>query len=89
MALGASRSGVLQLILKEAAILLAAGLIAGVVLAVISGKAATKLLFGLKPTDPMAITLAVLLLAAVTMLASFVSALQAAQTQPFAALSEE
>jgi predicted permease len=89
MALGATRSGVLRLILKEAGVLLAAGLFVGTVLALSSGKAAETLLFGLKPTDPFTITLAVLLLAVVAMLASFVPALRAARTEPMKALREE
>ncbi len=89
MALGASRGGVLRLILKEAAVLLVAGLILGTILALSSGKAANKLLFGLKPSDPGTIALAVSLLAAVALLASFVPAMRAARTEPMAALREE
>jgi putative ABC transport system permease protein len=89
MALGATRGRVMRLILKEASVLLAIGLVAGTVLALSSGKAAETLLFGLKPTDPVTIALAVLLLAAVALLASFVPALRAARTQPMAALREE
>jgi putative ABC transport system permease protein len=89
MALGATRSGVLRLILKEAGVLLAVGLAVGAVLAMTTGKAAETLLFGLKPSDPFTIVVAVLLLAAVAMVASFVPALCAARTEPMAALREE
>jgi putative ABC transport system permease protein len=89
MALGATRSGVLRLILKEAGVLLVVGLFVGTVLALSSGKAAETLLFGLKPTDPSTITLAILLLAAVALLASFVPALRAARTEPMTALRED
>ena len=89
MALGATRGGVLRLILKEAGALLAAGLVVGTALALSTGKAAETLLFGLKPTDPFTIVMAVVLLAVVAMLASFVPALRAARTQPMAALREE
>jgi predicted permease len=89
MALGASRSGVLRLILKEAAVLLGIGLIVGTALALIGGKAMGTLLFGLKPSDPATILLAVSLLATIALIASFVPAIRAAQTEPMAALREE
>ena len=89
MALGASRGVVMRLILKEAAVLLLVGLTLGTVLAVSSGKAAGTLLFGLKPTDPLTIALAVVLLAFVALVASFIPALRAARTQPMVALREE
>jgi ABC-type antimicrobial peptide transport system permease subunit len=79
----------MRLILTEAGWLLAAGLTIGTILALSSGKAAETLLFGLKPTDPLTITMAVLLLAAVALVASLVPALRAARTEPVAALREE
>jgi ABC-type antimicrobial peptide transport system permease subunit len=89
MALGATRSSVMRLILKEAGLLLLVGLVVGTVLALTTSQAAEKLLFGLKPTDPLTIALAVALLAAVASLASFVPAMRAARTEPMAALREE
>jgi ABC-type antimicrobial peptide transport system permease subunit len=52
MALGADRTRVLGLIMREAAMLLAIGLAVGTVLALAGVKAATSLLFGLKAHDP-------------------------------------
>jgi predicted permease len=89
IALGATRGGVMRLIFAEAGWLLAAGLAIGTILALTSGKAAESLLFGLKPTDPQTILVAVLLLAAVALLASLIPALRAARTEPLAALREE
>jgi predicted permease len=89
IALGATRGGVMRLILTEAGWLLAAGLAIGTILALTSGKAAETLLFGLKPSDPLTITMAVLLLAAVALVASLVPALRAARTEPVVALREE
>ena len=51
MALGADRASVIRLVLREAMMLLAAGLAIGIGLALWAGQAATKLLFGLKPND--------------------------------------
>jgi predicted permease len=89
IALGATRGGVMRLILAEAGWLLAAGLTIGTILALASGKGAESLLFGLKPSDPLTITMAVLLLGAVALVASLVPALRAARTEPVAALREE
>jgi ABC-type antimicrobial peptide transport system permease subunit len=89
MALGATRGGVMRLILQEAGWLLAAGLAVGTIIALGSGKAAESLVFGLKPTDPWTIASAVLLLAVVAMLASLIPALRAARTEPMTALREE
>jgi putative ABC transport system permease protein len=89
MALGATRAEVMRLVLKEAAVLLTAGLLLGTILAVSSGKLADTLLFGLKPSDPLTIASAVLLLAGVALIASFIPALRAARTEPMIALREE
>jgi ABC-type antimicrobial peptide transport system permease subunit len=89
MALGATRGGVLRLILKEAGILVVLGLFVGSGLAIAAGRAAGTLLYGLQATDPATLALAVLLLASIAMLASFLPARRAALTEPMAALREE
>ena len=52
MALGANRGNVLGLVLREAGMLLVAGLVIGTGLAIAVGRTASSMLFGLKPTDP-------------------------------------
>jgi putative ABC transport system permease protein len=52
IALGADRSRVIRLVLREAMLLLAVGLPAGIVIAICAGRAAAALLFGLQPYDP-------------------------------------
>ncbi len=89
MALGASRGDVLNLVLREAGMLLAAGLAIGTGLAIAVGRTASSLLFGLKPTDPVTIGLSVALLAAVAIVASYIPALRAARLEPMLALREE
>ena len=61
----------------------------GIVLAAIVARAAGSMLYGLKPQDPITITLAAILLSAVALAASFVSARRAAGLEPMAALREE
>ena len=89
MALGASRGDVLNLVLREAGMLLAVGLAIGTGLAIAAGRTASSLLFGLKATDPVTIALSVTLLAAVAIVASFIPAMKAARVEPMLALREE
>ena|ERR1043165_217948 len=89
IALGAARPQVIGLVLREALALLAAGLLAGVGLSILAGRAATALLFGLEPHDPLSIAGAVLLLSAITLLAAYVPARRAAGLEPMTALRDE
>ena len=89
MALGASRRGVILIVMREAGVLLVAGLVAGGVLSVIAGRGAESLLFGLKPSDPLTLLICVLLLSMIAALASFVPALRAAKVDPMVALRYE
>jgi predicted permease len=89
LALGADRGRVVALVLREAVLLLAVGLVIGTGLALWVGQAATALLFRLKPYDPPSIAGAALLLSAVALLASGWPALQASRLDPMSALREE
>jgi putative ABC transport system permease protein len=89
MALGATRSGVLRLILKEAGVLVAIGLVVGAAMAIAAGRSAGSLLYGLQASDPATLAVAVLLLASVAMVASFIPAHRASRTEPMIALREE
>ena len=89
MALGADGGRVVRLVLREAALLLGAGLVIGTGLAVWAGRAASTLLFGLKPWDPMALAGAAVLLSAVALMASYAPARRASRLDPMHALREE
>jgi ABC-type antimicrobial peptide transport system permease subunit len=89
MALGANRGNVVNLVLREAGLLLVVGLGAGTGLAIVAGQTATSMLFGLKPTDPITIGLSVALFALVGLLASILPAVRAARLDPMVALREE
>jgi predicted permease len=89
MALGAGRSSILKLVLRRAGTLIAAGLAVGAVLALLGARAASSLLFGLRPYDPATLILAVLLLAAASFLAAAVPARRAARLEPMNALRDE
>ena len=89
MALGAQRGNVVGMIMGEAGWLLAIGIAIGTMLALAAARAATSLLFGLKPHDPLTILLATCGLAAVAAAASFLPARRASRLDPMAALREE
>jgi ABC-type antimicrobial peptide transport system permease subunit len=89
MALGANRGDVITMVMREAGLLLAGGVIVGVLLAVAAARAAATLLFGLHPGDPATLALAVAGLGLVAMLASYLPALRASRLEPTEALREE
>jgi predicted permease len=89
MALGADRRAVLRMVMREAGVLLAAGVVVGLLLAVAAARAATALLFGLHPGDPATLAMAAGGLGLVAMLASYLPALRASRLEPTEALREE
>ncbi len=89
MALGADRASVIRLVLREAMMLLAAGLVIGIGLALWAGQAATKLLFGLKPNDAATFVAASVLLAVAAAAAGYVPARRASAMDPMDALRVE
>jgi putative ABC transport system permease protein len=86
MALGAGRLRILGMILLDSLLLLGIGIVAGLGLSVALGKTASSLLFGVKPADPITLGLAVVLLAAVTIAASYIPARRASEVDPMVAL---
>ncbi|HEU0107805.1 MAG TPA: ABC transporter permease [Vicinamibacteria bacterium] len=89
MALGADRRAVVKMVLRESGLLLGAGVVVGAVLAVGAARAASALLFGLSPGDPLTFVKAVASLAAVAALASYLPAERAARVDPTLALRDE
>jgi predicted permease len=89
MALGASRGRVVAAILGNACLMLGIGLVAGTALALLAGRGASTLLFGLKSWDPATLAGAAALLALVTVVASVVPSLRAANVNPIDSLRAE
>lgn len=89
IALGATASKVLWMTLREGLLLTAVGLGLGVLLAAAAGRLLGSLLYGVSPLDPLAFTLAPLLLAATATLACYFPARRAAKVDPMVALRDE
>jgi len=89
MALGASRSAVLRMMLRESAVLAAGGLVAGIAVAAAAGRLLRGLLYGVDPGDPQLLALAVLVMLTAVGLAAWWPARRAARIQPMQALRVE
>ena len=86
MALGANAGHVRRLVMKQVGVMLVIGGIIGIAAAFGLGNAARSLLYELQAHDPVAITIAVVLLACVALAAGFIPARRAALVDPMHAL---
>jgi predicted permease len=89
IALGAQRSNVLWLILKESLLLVLTGVVIGVPLVFAAGKWISSLLFGVKPADPLALVLAAALMFMIGVAACYIPARRAMRVDPMVALRYE
>jgi len=89
IALGAKRSDVLMLILKNAALLLTLGLGAGIAISMLAAHAIRSFLFGVGGHDAVTIISVCVLLTACGMIAAFVPARRAASIEPMETLRIE
>jgi putative ABC transport system permease protein len=86
LALGARRTDVLGLVVRQGLTLGVLGVAAGAVAAVALGRFIRSLLFGVEPTNPGLLAAQIALLLGMTLLASLVPALRAARMEPAAIL---
>jgi putative ABC transport system permease protein len=89
MALGADRGRVIGMVLGGAFWQVGVGLVLGIPAAIGAGRLMTTQLFGVKPWDPVMLTVAVLLLGMAALLASMIPAWRAAGVEPMTALRTE
>lgn len=89
MALGAQRSDVIRLILKQGLMLTLIGIAAGIIGAVAAARAMTNMLYGVKTTDPLTFAAVASLLIIVALLACYLPARRAAKLDPMTALRHE
>ena len=89
MALGADRTSVLGLVLRQGLTLAAIGIGIGLAAGAAGSRLIQSLLFGVKPMDPLTFAGAGLLFIVVTLAASYVPARRAANVDPIKALRAE
>ena len=89
MALGASTGSVLRLILGQGLALAVVGLALGLAAAVAGTRLLTTMLFQVQPNDPLVYLAVAVLLAFVTLVASYVPARRASKIDPLTAIRQE
>jgi predicted permease len=89
MALGATAGGVRWLVLRQALVLVVAGLVVGLPAALAGGRMLSGFLFGIEPTDAATLGAAALVLVAPAALAAYLPARRASRVTPMAALRAE
>jgi predicted permease len=89
MALGASDRRVLAEVVGRGARLTAAAVVVGLAGAVAAGRLTSNVLFGIAPTDPMALVSAAALLGFVSLAACYIPARRASRVDPVVALAQE
>jgi macrolide transport system ATP-binding/permease protein len=89
MALGAQRAVVVRMVLREVLVAAAAGLAIGMGTALAISKYVESLLYGIKPNDPLALTMAVMTLLSAALLAGYMPARKASRIDPMTAVRHE
>ncbi len=89
LALGARRPEIHRLVLRQGLIPVAVGIAAGIALALIGGRAASRFLYGVRPADPVTFAAVATLLALFALLATYGPARRAARVDPVVVLRDE
>jgi predicted permease len=89
IALGAPRTGILRLIVRQGMELAGIGIAAGLIGALLLTRLMSSLLFGVSATDAITFAAVALVLALVALVASFIPARRATRLDPLAALRDE
>lgn len=88
MALGAARTNVLRLILKQGMSLVLAGVMIGFGASLLVGRLLSRMLYGVSASDPVSVGAAVIVLLAIALAACYMPARWASRVDPLVALRE-
>jgi putative ABC transport system permease protein len=89
MSLGASQAVVLRMVLQQAISQALAGAVAGVAGALLLGRLMTKMLYAVRPSDPVTFVGVAIVLGLAGLFATYIPARRASRIQPMAALRNE
>jgi predicted permease len=89
MAIGASQAQVLASIARSAAMLIGTGLVLGLGMALGAGRLLERILFGVKPTDPVSFAIVFAIMLCVGAAATYLPARRATRIDPMQALRQE
>ena len=89
ISLGAGRRDILELMMGQALRVTAWGVVLGVAGALAAGRAIASLLYGVKPHDPLVLSVVIVILGAVAAVASYLPARRATRVDPMVALRHE
>jgi predicted permease len=88
MALGASRSAVLRLILRDGMTFVGTGVIFGLLVSLLLGRVLARVLFGISSADPLSFAAAIAVLLGVALIACYFPARSASRVDPMDALRD-
>jgi putative ABC transport system permease protein len=89
MALGATRRGVAQMILRQGSIVIGSGLVIGLLLAFVTGRWVASFLYQVKPLDMVTYVAVAVGLSVIGLMAALLPARKAASIEPMQALRED
>jgi predicted permease len=88
MALGAARTSVIRLVLKQGMKLVAVGIVIGMAGALVLDRLLSSMLYGVSASDPVSIAGAIAVLSTIALLACYLPARKASRVDPLVALRE-
>jgi putative ABC transport system permease protein len=89
LALGASPTAIVRLVMRQAAAIAGAGVVVGVVTGLAAARALSSMLYGVPPWDPTALGAASFVLTVTALGASYLPARQASRVDPARTLATE